>query len=462
MMNFILVIDDEKGMRDFLAIMLRKEGFQVQLAEDGRTAIQLISNNVFDIVISDIRLPDIDGIEILKHCKRVSPETDFILITAYASTETAVEAVKMGAADYIYKPFDVEEMKIILNRCISKKRLEQENVYLKKSIERQMQFENIIGPSPKMQNIFDLIHKISTTSSTILISGESGTGKELVAKATHYNSLRKDQAFVTINCSAIPENLLESELFGHVKGAFTGAVQNKKGLFEVADRGTLMLDEIGEMDQGMQVKLLRALQEKRIRRVGGTEEIPIDVRVIASTNRDLQKSVSEGRFREDLFYRINVIPIHIPPLRERKEDIHPLAEFFVRKYAAEMNRAIKRISPEAMKLLENYDWPGNVRELENAIERAIALEPSDLITVESLPEKISCLPQRTEADLLQLPEEGLDLEAHVERIRKEILMEALRRSNWVQKDAARYVRMSFRSFRYYAKKYQLSKPVPAP
>ncbi|HSE42257.1 MAG TPA: sigma-54 dependent transcriptional regulator, partial [Acidobacteriota bacterium] len=279
-MSTILVIDDEKSMRDFLAIMLKKEGYQVTLAENGKTALNAINKNVFDVIISDIRLPDSDGLELLRQSKKISPDTDFILITAYASTETAVEAVKIGAADYIYKPFDIEEMKIIINRCISKKKLERENVYLKKSVERQFQFENIIGHSPKMQNIFDLIRKISNTNSTILITGESGTGKGILAKAIHYNSLRKDHSFISINCGAMPESLLESELFGHVKGSFTGAVHNKKGLFEVADKGTLLLDEIGETSQSMQVKLLQALQEKTIRPVGGTEEIPVDVRVI--------------------------------------------------------------------------------------------------------------------------------------------------------------------------------------
>ena len=444
-------------MRDFLAIMLKKEGYQVQTADNGKTALTSINKNVFDVVISDIRLPDIGGIEILKQCKKVSPETDFILITAYATTETAVDAVKMGASDYIFKPFDIDEMKIKINQCLAKKKLERENIYLKRSVEKQFQFDNIIGHSPKMQVIFDLIRKISNTSSTILITGESGTGKELVSKAIHFNSLRKDQSFISINCGAMPENLLESELFGHVKGAFTGAVQNKKGLFEVADKGTLLLDEIGEMSQGMQVKLLRTLQEKTIRPVGGTQEIPIDVRVIASTNQDLQKAVSENKFREDLFYRVNVIPITIPALRERKEDILPLADHFVKEYSHEMHKSIFRISTEAMNTLENYDWPGNVRELENAIERAIALEISDVITVESLPEKITHLPQRGDNDLFHLPEDGIDLEGHIEQIRKSILIEALRRSNGVQKEAAKIVGMSFRSFRYYAKKYRLTK-----
>ncbi len=456
-MTTVLVIDDERSMRDFLAIMLKKEGYQVFLAEDGKTATNSINKNVFDVVISDIRLPDTNGIELLKHCKKVSPETDFILITAYASTETAVEAVKMGAADYIFKPFDVDELRIRVQRCVTKKRLERENIYLKKSVERQLQFSNIIGQSPKMQNIFELVAKISITNSTVLIWGESGTGKELVSKAIHYNSLRKDHAFVSLNCGAMPENLLESELFGHVKGAFTGAVHNKKGLFEVADRGTLLLDEIGQMSHGMQVKLLRALQEKSIRPVGGNEEIPIDVRVIAATNQDLQKSVEQGTMREDLFYRINVIPIKIPPLRERKDDIHLLVDHFLKKYLGGTGKPKLRISAEAIVLLENYDWPGNVRELENAIERAIALETLDVITSDSLPEKISHLPPRGEFNLLELPQNGIDLEGQIERIRKEILLEALRRCNGVQKDAANFVGMSFRSFRYYAKKYKLTK-----
>jgi two-component system, NtrC family, response regulator PilR len=453
----ILIIDDEKSIRDMLAIMLKREGYHVSLAENGKTAINAINKNVFDLVISDIRLPDTNGIEILKHAKKVSPETEFILITAFASQETAVEALKNGAADYVYKPFDIEDLKIKVSNCISKKKLERENVYLKRSVERQLQFENIIGVSPKMQQIFDLVRKISSTSSTILVSGESGTGKELFAKAIHYNSPRKESAFVSINCGAMPESLLESELFGHVKGAFTGAIQNKKGLFEVADRGTLLLDEIGEMNQGMQVKLLRALQEKRVRPVGGTQEIPVDVRVVAATNQDLQKAVEEGRVREDLFYRINVIPLKIPPLRERKEDIRLLAEHFRKKYSKEMEKNIQRIAPDALSHLENYDWPGNVRELENAIERAIALEISDVITLESLPEKVSHLPQQLDWTVFNIPEKGVDLEGHIEQIRKEALLEALRKCNGVQKEAAKLVRMSFRSFRYYAKKYQLTK-----
>ncbi len=456
-MSTILVIDDEKSIRDMLAIMLKRQGYHVSLAEDGKTAINAINRNVFDLVISDIRLPDINGIEILKHSKTVSPETDFILITAFASQETAVEAVKNGASDYIYKPFDIDDLKIKVQKCISKKRLERENIFLKRSVERQMQFENIIGSSPKMQMIFDLIRKISGTNTTILITGESGTGKELVAKAIHYNSLRKDGSFVSINCGAMPDSLLESELFGHVKGAFTGAVLNKKGLFEVADRGTLLLDEIGEMNQGMQIKLLRALQEKRIRPVGGTEEIPVDVRLLAATNQDLQKAVESGKVREDLFYRINVIAIHIPPLRERKEDIRLLAEHFLKKYSTAIGNKAAKVSPEALKYMENYDWPGNVRELENAIERAIALSTSELITQEGLPEKVTHLPQPLDTTLFRIPERGLDLEGHLEQLRKEALIEALRRCNGVQKEAAKLVRMSFRSFRYYAKKYQLTK-----
>jgi two-component system response regulator PilR (NtrC family) len=457
LMTTVLVIDDEKSMRDFLAIMLKKEGYHVSLAEDGKTATNSINKNVFDVVISDIRLPDTNGIELLKHCKKVSPETDFILITAYASTEMAVEAVKIGATSYIYKPFDIDELKIVIARCISKKRLERENIFLKRSVENEFQFENIIGQSPNMKIIFDLIRKISNTNSTVLITGESGTGKELVAKAVHYNSVRKDNTFVSINCGAMPENLLESELFGHVKGAFTGAIQNKKGLFEVADKGTIFLDEIGEMNHSMQVKLLHALQDKFIRPVGGTDKITVDVRVIAATNQDLQKAVEEGKFREDLFYRVNVIPIKIPPLRDRKEDIHLLAEHFVPKYSLQSGKQITRISSAAMKYLENYDWPGNVRELQNAIERAIALESTDIITPDSLPEKITHLPEIGSHSPFVLPENGIDLEGHIERIRKEILIEAMRRCNGVQKEAAKFVGMSFRSFRYYAKKYKLNK-----
>ena len=378
------------------------------------------------------------------------------MITAFASTDTAVEAMRLGACDYLSKPFDIDLLKMKVREKIENRQLRQENVLLKRTLGLSHQFSNIIGRSDVMLDVFKMIQTVARTNSTILLTGESGTGKGLVAQAIHFHSLRRDKPMVSLNCGAMPENLLESELFGHMRGAFTGADANKKGLLEVAEKGTVFLDEIGEMSAVMQVKLLRVLQERRFRRVGGLEELTADIRVIAATNQDLQKAVAEGRFREDLFYRINVIPIALPPLRDRREDIPLLAEHFLAKYSEQMDKPITGVSREAMDLLLHHDWPGNIRELENALERAVALEATPTILPDSLPATIRGESPRTAAAPAEaLPESGFDLEAHVQEIERGYIAEALKKAGGVQVKAADLLGMSFRSFRYYVKKYNL-------
>jgi len=454
----ILVVDDERSMRELLAIVLKREGHQVRLAENGRSAIDLLEKEPFELLISDVKMPDVSGVQVLAAAQRVNPGIIGIMITAYASTESAVEALRLGAYDYLSKPFNVDELKLKVSKALDRKRLQQENTLLKRALQDNHQFSNIIGRSPAMQAVFQLIQTIAPTMSTVLVTGESGTGKELVARAIHFNSPRKDRPFVALNCGALPETLLESELFGHVRGAFTGADSNKKGLVEVAEKGTVFLDEIGEMTPMVQVKVLRVLQERKFRRLGGTEEIDADIRIIAATNRDLTKLVAEEKFREDLFYRINVIPVRLPPLRERLDDIPLLAEHFLAKYAGQIGRSIAGVSPAAMRLLQAYAWPGNIRELENAIERAVALEATSMVQPSSLPEHVQSGVPRTDRPFdgrdVQL-DSGFQLERHVEEIEREYISEALRKAGGVKSRAAELLGMSFRSFRYYMKKYNL-------
>jgi two-component system, NtrC family, response regulator PilR len=454
-MDRVLIVDDEKGMRDFLGIMLRKEGYAVSQAESAEKASDLISRGEFDLVISDISMPGQSGLEVLRQAKAAGPDTPVIMITAYASTESAVEALKLGAYDYIIKPFDVDELKIVVRNALEKRRLEAENRILKRELKEKFRSDEMVGESPRMREVIELVGKIAPTNSTVLISGESGTGKELVARAIHTSSPRKDHPFVSINCGAMPDELLESELFGHARGSFTGAVASKKGLFEVADGGTIFLDEIGDTSPAMQVKLLRVLQERRIRRVGGTEESEVNVRVLAASNQDLEQMVREKRFREDLYYRINVIQIKMPALREKREDIPALALHFLVKYGKTMGKKITRISEEAIRRLTEHDWPGNVRELENVIERAVALETTDAITEQSLSREVRG-GSRPAADLpIVLSDGGIDLERQLERLRERLMEEALQRAQGVQTKAAELLGMSFRSFRYFAKKYHL-------
>jgi two-component system response regulator PilR (NtrC family) len=453
----ILVVDDERSMRELLDIVLRREGYEVLLAENGKSAVALLERESVDILISDIKMPDMSGVDVLRAAKKVDPDILGIMITAFASTETAVEAMRLGACDYLSKPFDVDLVKMKVREKIESRQLRHENVLLKRTLGLSHQFANIIGRSAAMLDVFKMIETVSRTNSTILLTGESGTGKGLVAQAIHFNSLRREKPMVSLNCGAMPESLLESELFGHMRGAFTGADQNKKGLIEVAERGTVFLDEIGEMSPVMQVKLLRVLQERRFRRVGGLEELVADIRVIAATNQDLTKAIADGRFREDLYYRINVIPIALPALRDRREDIPLLAEHFLAKYGDSMGKPVSGISHEAMDLLMGHDWPGNIRELENVIERAVALESTPSILSDSLPPAIrggSHRPSNGEPPE-KLPASGFDLEAHVKEIEMGYIAEALKQTGGVQVKAAELLGMSFRSFRYYVKKYNL-------
>jgi two-component system response regulator PilR (NtrC family) len=455
----VLVVDDERSMRELLSIVLKRDGHDVLVAEDGAQAVELLKKQRVDILITDIRMPQMSGVDVLREAKQIDPEIISIVMTAFASTDTAVEALRLGAADYVHKsPSAANELRLRVRKELERKHLLRENVLLKRALQSSHKFSSIVGRSDAMVAVFQLVETIAPTASTVLISGESGTGKELVARAIHFNSLRKERPFVALNCGALAETLLDSELFGHMRGAFTGADTNKKGLIEVAEKGTVFLDEIGEMSPLVQVKLLRVLQERKYRRLGGTEEVEADIRVIASTNRDLSKMVAEGDFREDLYYRINVIPIRLPALRERVEDIPLLAEHFVTRFATQMGKAISGISGAAMACLKAYGWPGNIRELENAIERAVALERTPSILVDSLPEQLrgaSAGAAGGGAQTESFPEEGFDLEQHVQHIEREYIAEALRRAGGVKVKAAELLGMSFRSFRYYMKKYDL-------
>jgi two-component system, NtrC family, response regulator PilR len=456
----ILVVDDERSMREMLAILLKREGYEVLLAENGKSAVATLEREPVDILISDIKMPDISGVEVLRAAKQIDKDILGIMITAFASTESAVEAMRLGACDYLTKPFDLDVLRMKVREKIESRQLKQENVLLKRTLGLSHQFANIIGRSETMLEVFKMIETVARTNSTILLTGESGTGKGLVAQAIHYHSLRRERPVVAVNCGALPEALLESELFGHMRGSFTGADANKKGLVEVAERGTVFLDEIGEMSPVMQVKLLRVLQERKFRRVGGLEEMQADIRVIAATNQDLSKLVAEGRFREDLYYRINVIPIHLPPLRERREDIPLLAEHFLAKYSEQMEKAVTGVSHDALELMMRYDWPGNIRELENTIERAVALEATPTVLPDSLPPSVRGGDTTRAVAVGQppgdtLPASGFDLEAHVKDIERGYIAEALKRADGVQVKAAELLGMSFRSFRYYVKKYNL-------
>ena len=451
----ILVVDDEQSMREFLEIMLKKEDYKVSLASNGEEVLKLLERDIFDLVLLDVRMPKMDGIAVLKKIKALAPETIVIMITAYASHDTAVKAMKEGAYDYITKPFKIDEIKLIIKNALEKKNLQKENSLLKQVVRDRYHFDNIIGQSPRMLALYDLLEKVSPTKTNILVTGESGTGKELVAKAIHYNSPRKDCPFVTLNCGAIPEPLIESELFGHMKGAFTDAIATKKGLFEVADEGTLFLDEISELPLLMQVKLLRVLQDREFKRVGGTEDLRVDVRIIAATNKDLEEAVREKRFREDLFYRLNVIQIKLPPLRERTDDIPRLTIHFLKKFSAELNKPISTLSPEALRLLQDYAYPGNVRELQNIIERAVALETSQELSAQNLRSYLDDHLQIKKGGLdLDIPREGL--EKFVEEIERTLLVKALDRTHGIKKKAAELLGINFRSMRYRLEKYGLN------
>ena len=384
----ILIVDDEPSMREMLGIVMRRDGYDVVVAGSGKDGIARLEAESFDLLLSDIRMPDLGGVDVLRAAKTINRDLVVFMMTAFASTETAVEAMRLGAVDYLIKPFSMDELRLKVRRQLDARRLREENLLLKRALKTRHEFSSILGRSDAMQQVFTTIQTIAVTSSTVMITGESGTGKELVARAIHFNSLRRDRPFVALNCGAVPETLLESELFGHMRGAFTGAHANRKGLIEAAEGGTIFLDEITEMPPSMQVKLLRVLQERRFRRLGGTEEVLANVRVIAATNQDLPVSVTEGRFREDLFYRLNVLSIRLPALRERVEDIPLLAEHFLQQFTAQMGKRVRTISADALRLLQEHPWRGNVRELQNAIERAVALEQTEAILPESLPDDV--------------------------------------------------------------------------
>ena len=452
----ILVVDDERSMQEFLEILLRKEGYDVATVGDVPSALIALDSDDFDLVISDIQMPDRSGLDLLRALRQAQPEIVVIMITAFATTETALAAMKEGAYDYITKPFKVDEIKLVVKKALEKKLLAAENARLRHELRSERQQRPLVGNSPRMQQLYEMIGRVAATKTNVLIVGESGTGKELVARAIHAESDRADKSFVALNCAAIPENLLESELFGHVKGAFTGAVGNKAGLFELADLGTLFLDEVGELTPPLQVKLLRAIQEKTIRRVGGTSDRRVDVRILAATNRRLEDEVSAGRFREDLYYRLNVIQLPLPPLRERMEDLPLLVHHFVEKYTRELGKSVRGVSDEAMERLRAHSYPGNVRELENVIERAVALARGEWIDRESLPPALLQPPaERTSA---ALPQGSVDLDNLVADYERGLLVEALRRAGGVKKRAAHLLGISFRSFRYRLEKLGLDEP----
>ena len=453
-MSNLLIVDDEQSYRQLLSLIFGGEGHDVRTASNGREAVEMLAVEPADLIVSDVRMPDMDGIEMLRAVRETLPEIGIVFMTAHATVESAREAFKLGADDFVTKPFDVEELKLIVKKTLDKQALIDENRAFKRAQRERGSIHNIIGSSAKMQGIFQMIETVAEVQSTVLITGESGTGKELVARAIHDISPRAERPFISINCGAFTETLLESELFGYVKGSFTGANTNRKGLFEAANRGTIFLDEIGEMSPAMQVKLLRVLQERRVRPVGAHEEIPVDARVIAATNRDLKQMSADGTFREDLFYRISVIPIHLPPLRERAEDIPDLVDHFVEKFCSMSGRSLS-ISPKAMQLLEGYVWSGNVRELEHVIERAVALERGEEIQPERLPEHITNYnAERIKAEF-NLPEEGLNLSAHLDNLEKTYVIEALRMTAGNQTKAADLLQMQVRSLRHLLDKHSI-------
>jgi two-component system response regulator PilR (NtrC family) len=446
-------------MREFLEIMLNKEGYQVATAAGGGEAIDLLKKSDFDLVITDIRMKEIDGLEVLKRCKELHPHTIVIMISAYASTSTAVEAMKWGAYDYLPKPFKVREIKAVIRDALDTAEAQEPQEIEVGDTTDAIDYHGIVGESPEIKKILELLPRIAAATSNVLITGESGTGKELIAKAIHRESPRKDRPFVTVNCGSVPETLMESELFGHKKGSFTGATATRSGLFEAAHGGTIFLDEIAELSPPVQVKLLRAVQEKTFKMVGGSEEIIVDVRIISATNRDLERDVMEGQFREDLYYRLNVINIHMPPLRERPDEIPLLAHHFLEKYSKEMGKDIRKISSFALDILKSYNFPGNIRELENIIERSVALESSNIVLPDSL--TLSSFKQtqvrsKAETVTLALPQEGIDLDNVLGHLEQNLLQQALDRTRGAKQKAAELLGISFRSFRYRLAKYGLA------
>ncbi len=449
----ILVVDDSEGTRNLCSKILEKEGYAVQTAENGEEALKLVNENSFDLIVTDLMMPVMDGMELLEQVKKSNPRMPVIIITAYASVATAVEAIKKGAYDYVPKPFNPGELQVTIEKALERLQLVEENIKLKEQLKDKYHFENIIGNSGPMQDIYKLVDKAARSNSNVVVYGESGTGKELIARAIHYNSARAEKPFVAVSCGAIPETLLESELFGYVKGAFTGAAADKKGQFEVANNGTLFLDEIGDIPATIQVKLLRVLQEREFARVGGTKPIKVDIRLISATNRDLASEVENGGFRQDLYYRLHVVPIYLPPLRDRKEDVSPLAEHFLKKYCKENKKGIKGFSPDVMNQLMAYNWPGNVRELENIVQRIVTFEESDTATSDSLPPNFRQQVEYHE----RLYKDGVEnLEELVEEVEKQHIVRMLRETRGRRTDTAGRLGIDRRTLYGKIKKYGIT------
>jgi two-component system response regulator PilR (NtrC family) len=454
----VLVVDDDRSLREFLAITLSREGFEVETAASGPEALEKVAEVPIDLALVDLKMPGMDGLETLRRLKDANETVSVVIVTAFSTTSTAIQALKEGAYDYLIKPFKIDELKLVVQKALEERRLRWENLRLRREIELRYTLGNMVGKSARMQEVFSTISRVAESRATILLTGESGTGKTLLAKTIHFNSTRKDAPFVAVNCAAIPHELMESELFGHVKGAFTGAIATKPGLFEAAEGGTLLLDEISEMPTTLQAKLLRALEDREIRPVGGTKAVHVDVRIIAATNRDLTQAMQQNVFREDLYYRLNVIAVGLPALRERREEIPLLVNYFLQKFAEASGRPAKLVSPDAMAALEAFAWPGNVRELENVIERAVTLEAGAVIRVDSLPDSIRG-GQTQELYRIEFPPDGLDLDGLMERIERDLMRRALQRAGGIQSRAAQLLGTSFRSFRYRLQKYGMGEAV---
>jgi len=455
-MEKILIVDDDLEILEIIAEVLKEGGYAVDTASSGTGAIKHIDDEFYDLVVTDLKMPEVDGMMVLRHVVDRSPDTICVILTGYGTIDSAVEAIKTGAFDYITKPVKPGEILIVVEKALRYKHLERENILLRRQLRKKYRFENFVGDSEPIQKVFELIEKVGDTDSTVLITGESGTGKELIAKAIHYNSHRRDNLMVVINCGAIPEELLESELFGHEKGAFTGAHKSRIGRFELADGGTIFLDEIGDMSPNLQIKLLRVIQEQKFERVGSTRTIQTDIRIIAATNQDLISAANKGTFREDLYYRLNVIPMKVPPLRERRSDIPLLVDFFLKKFNEEKRKHVKGFASETMDALIQYDWPGNVRELENLVERVVILTNTDEIGLDDLPESVIGDARAIESVETTIPKHGFD--NAVEEYEKKLILKALDETNWVKAKAAKLLNMNRTTLIEKIKKKKLQRP----
>lgn len=449
----ILVVDDERGQRDILKTILSGEGYDVVAASNGREAVKAIHEGVFDVILTDLKMPDRDGIQVMTEILKENPNVSVVIMTAHGTIDSAIEAMKLGAFDYLTKPLEREELLVVVKKAVEKMRLLKENILLRELLDEKFSIKNMIGRDKKMQEVFKIVKKVSNSNSTVMIYGESGTGKELVAKAIHHNSPRMDKPFIAINCSSIPETLLESELFGYERGAFTGAYSRKIGLFESADCGTIFLDEIGDMGMNLQSRLLRTIQEREIRRIGGNENIKVDVRIIAATNKNLDEEMKNGRFREDLYYRLNIITFKLPSLRERITDIPELVNHFIRKHNNSIGKEIKGISNDALTLFMDYHWPGNVRQLEAVIERAVLLTDGEIIEIDNIPVEICHQPYQIGKVNFDIPDDGISFE----ELEKEVLIKAMRKADWVIAKAAQLLGMSYRTLQYRLNKFGIKK-----